>query len=164
MRAGCFMLGAVSFQPHLADRFVCTREYKELRVSDMHHQETATSKLRSRGLILDHASFACHQRIPPHAHENAMFCMALRGVCAETYVKKVRVYGPSVLSFLPANQMHSLEFHNTGMNSFSIEIAPLFAKSVLEYSLNLNNSVYCQGGLLTLLYKRAYSQSIRMDE
>lgn len=143
---------------------VCSKEYRELRVSDMHHHETAKSNLRSRGLIFDHASFASHQKVPNHAHENAMFCLALRGVCTEVYGKKVRVYKPSAWSFLPANQVHSLEFQNSGMNSFSIEIAPLFAQRVLEYSLNLDNSVHCQGGLLTLLYKRVYSEFIRMDD
>ncbi len=90
--------------------------------------------------------------------------MALRGVCTETYGRKVRVYEPSVLSFLPAGDVHSLEFHNTGMHSFSIEIALPLAKRVQEYSLNLNTSVHCQGGSLALLYKKAYSEFVRMDD
>ena len=129
---------------------------------DLH--DTATSKLRMRGLECAILSFAPQQRVANHSHENAMFCMALRGVCTEFYGNKVRKYEPSVLSFLPANQTHSLAFHDTGMRSFSIEIAPGFAKGVHEYSLNLDTSVHCQEGLLTLLYKRAYSEFVQMDD
>ena len=50
------------------------------------------------------------------------------------------------------------------MHSFSIEIAPTLVHRVREYSLRLDDSVHCQGGLLTLLYKRAYSEFVRMDD
>lgn len=90
--------------------------------------------------------------------------MALRGVCSEIYNKNLRVYKPSVLSFLPANQIHSLAFHDTGMHSFSIEITPAFAKGVLDYLPNIDTSIHCEKGPLTLLYKRAYSEFVRMDD
>ncbi len=130
----------------------------------MRYQETATSKLQLRGLTLAIASYEIHQKVPNHSHENAFLCMALRGVCTEIYGRKVRVFKPSVLSFLPAGNVHSLEFHNTGMHSFSIEIAPLLAQRAREYSLNLDTSIHCQGGLLTLLYKKAYAEFVRMDD
>ena len=130
----------------------------------MHYHETAASKLRLRGFTLAIASFETHQKVPNHSHENAFLCMALRGVCTETYGRKVRVFEPSVLSFLPAGNVHSLEFHNTGMHSFSIEIAPSLTQRVREYSLNLDTSVHCRGGLLTRLYKKAYSEFVRMDD
>ena len=130
----------------------------------MHHHETAASKLRLSGLTLALASFETHQKVSNHSHENAFFCMALRGVCTETYGRKVRVFEPSVLSFLPAGNVHSLEFHNTGMHSLSIEISPLLAQRVRDYSLNLDTSIHCRGGLLTQLYKKTYAEFVRMDD
>jgi AraC family transcriptional regulator len=130
----------------------------------MQYHETATSKLRLRGLTLAIASYEMRQKVPNHSHENAFLCMALRGVCTEIYGRKVRVFEPSVLSFLPAGNMHSLEFHNTGMHSFSIEIAPLLAQRVGEYSLSLDTSIHCHGGLLTQLYKKTYAEFVRMDD
>jgi AraC family transcriptional regulator len=130
----------------------------------MHYPETAASKLRLRGMTLSIASYETHQKVQNHSHENAFFCMALRGVCTENYGRKVRVFEPSTLSFLPAGNVHSLEFHNTGMHSFGIEIAPLLAQRVREYSLNLDTSIHCQEGLLALLYKKTYTEFVRMDD
>ncbi len=130
----------------------------------MHDQESAASKLRLRGMTLVVASFDTHQKVSNHSHENAFFCMALRGVCSETYGRKVRVFEPSTLSFLPAGNVHSLEFQNTGMHSFSIEIAPLLVQRVREYSPNLDASIHCQGGSLSLLYKKTYAEFLRMDD
>ena len=118
----------------------------------------------SRGLVLETNRFESRQKLPNHAHENALFCLALRGGCNETYGRKRRVYEPSVLSFLPANQEHSLELYDAGMHTFSIEITPLFIKALLEYSLNLGDSFHCRGGVLALLHKKVYSEFIRLDD
>lgn len=130
----------------------------------MRFHENAASKLQTLGITLAVASFETRQKVPNHSHENAFLCMALRGVCTENYGRKVRVFEPSALSFLPAGDVHSLEFHDTGMHSFSIEIASPLAQRVRDYSLNLDRSIHCREGLLTQLYKKTYAEFVRMDD
>lgn len=129
-----------------------------------HSHQTSLPKLQTRELTFDVASFAPNQKVATHSHENAFFCMALQGVCTESYGRKIRVYKPSVLSFLPAGETHSLEFYKTGMRSFSIEIKPPLVARMLECSLKSDDSVHCQGGQLTLLFKKVYSEFFQIDD
>jgi AraC family transcriptional regulator len=126
-------------------------------------QESGSHGFRVRGLILDIASYAPYQKVPKHAHENAFFCMALRGVCTEVYGRRVRRFEPSVMSFLPADHSHSLNFYKPGMSSFSIEIEPVLMNLVREYSLKVDDSLHFETGQLTLLLKRAYSEFRQRD-
>lgn len=128
------------------------------------HRQTSLPKLQTSEFILDTALFAPFQKVASHSHENAFFCMALRGACAESYGRKIRIYEPSVLSFLPAGQTHSLEFCQQGMRSFSIEIKQPLIKRMREYSSPIEESVYCRTGRLTQLFNRVYSEFCRADD
>jgi len=128
------------------------------------YYQTSLPKLQTHELTLDIASFAPNQKVAKHSHENAFFCMALQGVCAENYKRKVRVYEPSALSFLPAGETHSLEFYKAGMRSFSIEIKPPLIERIRECSMNIDDSIHCRRGQLTLLFKKAYSEFCQMDD
>jgi len=128
------------------------------------YYQTSLPKLQTHELTLDIASFAPNQKVAKHSHENAFFCMALQGVCAENYRREVRVYEPSALSFLPAGETHSLEFYKAGMRSFSIEIKPPLIERIRECSMSIDDSIHCRRGRLTLLFKKAYSEFCQMDD
>jgi AraC family transcriptional regulator len=123
----------------------------------------ALPKLRLRGLTLDIASYAPFQKVPPHSHENAFFCMALSGFCTEAYRGRERTYQPSMLSFLPADERHSLKFYQTGLDSLGIEVETPFIERLRECSLNVDGSIHCHGGQLALLCKKVYSEFRQLD-
>jgi AraC family transcriptional regulator len=128
------------------------------------YHQAPLSKLQTRELSLEIVSYAPYQKIPNHAHETAFFCMALEGFCSEIYKSKTRTYEPSFMSFLPAGVTHSLKFYENGVRSFGIEIKLPLLERMRECSLNFNESVHCQGGQLTLLYKKAYNEFCQMDD
>lgn len=121
-------------------------------------------EMKTRELTLDLASYAPYQKVPKHSHESAFFCLALQGVCTENYGRKVRTYEPSSLSFLPAGEMHSLEFYKKGMRSFGIEIKLPLMEKFREYSLSLDESIHCRGGQLSLLFKKVYNEFCERDD
>jgi AraC family transcriptional regulator len=116
-----------------------------------------------KGMTLALASFEAGQNIPEHSHENPFFCLALHGVCAETYRGKLRAFRPSTLSFLPADHNHSLKFFDSGMQSFSIEVNSALAGEAEQYSLDLNRTTHCSGGKLVHLYYRTYAEFVHRD-
>lgn len=136
-------------------------------VKDMKHSRrygNALPELETRELSLQIASYAPFQKVPNHAHETAFFCMALEGFCTEFYLGKTRTYEPWFMSFLPAGQTHSLKFYETGIRSFSIEIKSPLLERMRECSLDAGESVHCQSGQLTQLYKKIYNEFCQMDD
>ncbi|MDT4897619.1 MAG: AraC family transcriptional regulator [Acidobacteriota bacterium] len=99
-----------------------------------------------------------------HAHDQANFCIAIEGGCTEIYGRKIREYRPFTLNFLPPHQTHSLKSLSVGMRAFSIEIAPQWLERMREYSLNVENSVHCSGGILIQLLMRLYHEFKNLDE
>lgn len=102
--------------------------------------------------------------VPKHAHEQAIFCMSMEGGCAEIYGSKLREYTPFSLSFLPAHQTHSLKASNIGMRAFSLNIPPYYLERMREYSLNIDDSVYCSRSILTQVLLRLYQEFQNTDD
>lgn len=129
----------------------------------MEFSENASPILNRQSLVLNLASFHPFEKVTNHSHENTFFCMALRGICSESYGRKERIYEPSVLSYLPAGHLHSLKFYESGMRSFSIEIKSPLVERMRECSVNINDSFYCRGGQLTSLFKKTYNEFCQTD-
>lgn len=108
--------------------------------------------------------YAANTKVPKHSHEQAVFCIALKGTCAEVYGSELREYQPLTVQFLPPNETHSLDFSSAEMRAFSIEIAPQWLDRTREYSLLLDNSVHSRGGLLSRLFMNLYKEFRQMDE
>jgi AraC family transcriptional regulator len=115
------------------------------------------------GLRLVEGVYSEKTRVPRHSHRQAVFCIALNGVCNEAYASKLRRYEAFTVEFLPPNQCHSLAFPGAEMRAFSIDIANCWLESAREYSLRLENSVHVQGGLLSGLFMKLYSEFLQMD-
>src|SRR6266513_1974639 len=79
--------------------------------------------------------------VPRHSHEQAVFCIALKGRCTEMYGREVREYQPFTVQFLPPNETHSLEISSAEVRAFSVEVAPQWLNRTREYSLFLDDSV-----------------------
>jgi AraC family transcriptional regulator len=102
-------------------------------------------------------------KVPRHAHEQAVFCIALNGLCNEAYASKLREYKPFTVEFLPSNQCHSLTFPGAETRAFSVDVASSWLERAREYSLKLEDSVHCHGGLLSGLFMKLYREFRQMD-
>src|SRR5438309_11930908 len=103
------------------------------------------------GLRLVDGVYSAKTKVPRHSHQQAVLCIALKGACSEVYAGKIREYEAFTVEFLPSNQYHSLAFPGTETRAFSIDIATYWLDLSREYSLSLENSVHCHGGLLSEL-------------
>ena len=115
------------------------------------------------GLRLVEGVYSGKTKVPRHSHQQAVFCIALNGVCNEAYASKLREYEAFTLEFLPPNQCHSLAFPGAEMRAFSIDIASSWLERAREYSLKLEDSVHCHGGLLSGLFMKLYREFRQMD-
>jgi len=102
-------------------------------------------------------------RLAKHSHEEAVLCIALKGVCRELFSGQVREYEPLTVQFLPSNQCHSLDFP-TDVRAFSVDVPTPWLKRAREYSLSLDTSVHRRGGLLSSLMIRLYKEFLQIDD
>src|ERR1700752_3322333 len=96
------------------------------------------------GLHLVDGVYSAKTSVPSHSHEQGVFCMALNGTCREVYAGKVREYQALTVEFLPSNKNHALDFPHADTRAFSIDVAADWLERAREYSLRLENSVFCQ--------------------
>ena len=116
------------------------------------------------GFSLLEAVYAPRLKVPKHSHQQANFCIALQGSCTERFGKQDREYKPFTLDFLPPDCPHSLNFHAVELRYFSMDVAPEWLERAREYSLSVDRSVHCRGGLLGELFMRAYKEFTWADE
>jgi AraC family transcriptional regulator len=115
------------------------------------------------GLRLVDGVYSAGARVPNHAHEQAVFCVALKGACNESYAGNVRSYEGFTIEFLPSNHCHALDFPFVDTRAFSIDIAPFWLERAREYSLNLDHCIYTHGGLLSGLLMKVYREFLEQD-
>ena len=115
------------------------------------------------GLRLVDGVYAVSTKVPSQAHEQAVFCIALKGLCKEVYAGKIRNYEGLTAEYLPPNQCHSLEFPFADTRAFSIDVAPSWLERAREYSLRIDHSVHVRGGPLSALMMRIYREFLETD-
>ena len=126
-----------------------------------------SSVIRTRdvsGFLMMEGLYSANTKVPRHSHEQAVFCIALKGSCAEVYGNEVREYQPLTVQFLPPNKSHSLDISSAEVRAFSVEVAPQWLDRTREYSLSLGNSVHSRGGLLSRLFMNLYKEFRQTDE
>lgn len=121
----------------------------ELRFSQSHFHERAgiIAQREVHGFSLIEAYYPPKLRISTHSHEKANLCIALHGTCSELYGRKPREYKPLSLDFLPADHAHSLTFGRDSLRCFTVNVAPQVMNALRDYSLILEESLHCHGGL-----------------
>lgn len=136
----------------------------ELRLTETHFQGRILKTWQVSGLSLVEAVYEPKLEVPRHEHQQANFCIALRGSCTERFGEKTREYKPFTLDFLPPGCPHSLNFQAVELRYFSMNIAPQWLERAREYSLLVDRSIHCHGGLLGELFMRVYKEFTWMDE
>src|SRR5438034_11773644 len=82
---------------------------------------------------------------------------------SEAFAGKLREYKPFTVEFLPSNQCHSLAFPGAETRAFSVDISSSWLARARQYSLKLEDSVHCQGGLSSGLFMKFYREFRQMD-
>jgi len=116
------------------------------------------------GFQMMEALYYANTKVSTHSHEQAVFCLALKGRCTEVYGSEVREYQPLTVQFLPPNETHSLEISSLEVRAFSVEVAPHWFDRTREYSLFLDKSVHSRGGLLSRLFVALHKEFRQMDD
>lgn len=115
------------------------------------------------GLRLVDGIYSVKTKVPIHSHQEAVFCVALTGMCREVFAGKVRRYEASTVEFLPPEQCHSLDFPFADTRTFSIDISPYWLDQARQFSLTLDKSVHCHGGLLNARMMKIYREFRHLD-
>jgi AraC family transcriptional regulator len=106
-----------------------------------------TSRSRAfRGISLTSLIYPGTEKHEKHSHEQALFCLSLRGVYSEQYGTRNITYLPGSIVFHPADEEHATEVNEIGSQVFVIEIGPEWIQRLEEYSctpssvIDLNHS------------------------
>ncbi|HKP38725.1 MAG TPA: AraC family transcriptional regulator [Pyrinomonadaceae bacterium] len=116
------------------------------------------------GLRLIDGRYSAKTKVPLHSHDRAVFCVALTGICTEVFAGKVRSYEASTVEFLPPEQCHAIDFPFVDTRTFSIDISSPWLDQAREFSLKVNESVHCHGGLLAGLMMKVFSEFYQVDD
>lgn len=116
------------------------------------------------GLYLMDGIYRAKTTVPQHSHDHAIFCIALKGACRELFAGGVRHYETLTVQFLPSYQSHALDFPFTDTRAFSIDVNQHWLERASEYSLKLDNSIHCHGGLLAGLMMKLYREFRQADD
>jgi len=116
------------------------------------------------GLCLIDGIYLANTKVPSHSHETAVFCIALDGACRELFAGQVRHYEPLTVQFLPSYQCHTLDFPFTDTRAFSVDVSRHWLERAREYSLKLDHSIHCHGGLLAGLMMKLYREFRQKDD
>lgn len=115
------------------------------------------------GLRLTDGIYFANTRVPKHSHDYAAFCIALKGACRELFAGRVRHYEALTVQYLPSYQCHTLDFSLTDTRAFSIDVDRKWLERAQDYSLKIENSIHCHGGLLAGLMMKLYREFRELD-
>jgi AraC family transcriptional regulator len=80
-------------------------------------------KQEAGALVFTETHYGSGVEIEPHQHEDAYFCLIVKGSFDEAFEGRRRTCYPSLLAFHPAGERHSQHIGSAGVVSFNIELA-----------------------------------------
>lgn len=121
------------------------------------------SKDSVAGLTLTETVYQSNLKLPPHAHEQAYFCLVLTGSYTESYGRQARTCKTATLIFHPADEPHADHFHSDS-RCFNIQMDDAWIERMKPHSLSLNEPQDFHGGILPHLAMRLYDEFRQVDE
>jgi AraC family transcriptional regulator len=115
------------------------------------------------GLQLSEGVYTSRTKVPAHSHHQAIFCVALSGLCNEVYAGATRSYEAFTVEFLPPDHYHSLDFPFADLRAFGVEVPAHWLERAREYSLRIDDSVHSHRGVLSSLMMKLYVEFARRD-
>ena len=115
------------------------------------------------GLTLTETSYESNLKLPRHSHEQAYFCLVLKGAYTESFRKQTRTCKKATMIFHPADESHADHFH-TESRCFNIQISDRWMDRVRQHPLSLHEPRDFAGGMVPCLAMRLYVEFRRADE
>ena len=134
------------------------RRFMSVPLSDSAQFYRALKTREVAGFVMSENLYSPETKVPKHSHEQANFCMALKGACNEVYRNAIREYHPFTLDFFPAGATHSLEIRRAELRCFYFDVPTEWLERMRELSLFADESVHCQGGPLAELFLKLYRE------
>ncbi len=121
------------------------------------------SKDSVAGLTLTETVYNSNLKLPQHSHEQAYFCLVLKGMYTESYGRQARTCKTATLIFHPADEPHADHFHSDS-RCFNIQMNEEWIERMREHPIVLHEPKDFQGGLLPHLAMRLYDEFRKADE
>ena len=115
------------------------------------------------GLTLTETVYGSNLKLPPHSHEQAYFCLVLKGAYTESYGRQTRTCKTATLIFHPADESHADHFHAES-RCFNIQMNDVWMQRARQYPPSLHEPRDFQAGLVPRLAMRLYGEFRRADE
>lgn len=124
------------------------------------------SSLHVSGLTLSESVYPAGMCMPRHQHEPAYFCLVIKGGYRETLGLRssVREAGPMALFYHPQGESHAVEFFNTSVQIFRIEMRNQWRNLIEEECRVPDEPVAFQGGSMSTLALRLYREYRQRDQ
>lgn len=105
------------------------------------------------GLVLTETAFPPRLVIPAHTHENAFFCLVVRGVSTSMVEKRTRRCDASILTFHPPREPHSNTWDDDGA-CLTLELEASRHADLIERSVRLDQSAeFVETGTVALAFR-----------
>src|SRR4051812_29935226 len=115
------------------------------------------------GFIMSEVAYDSGSSLTEHAHENAHFCLVVRGTYTETHGRQEIACRPSTVTFRPAGEAHEDRFDQDEVEVVTLEIPPSWTERLGAESISLAHSLTFNGGSVPWLADRLVSEFRRMD-
>jgi AraC family transcriptional regulator len=133
-----------------------------LKLPEGHFYGRIAKSIKLNGLILTEAVYSPGFTTPKHSHEQAYFCLVLKGSSSQAYAAKNRILKPFSTYFYPPGEVHSESYDNAG-HEFIIQMASTWISRLREHAPIPDHSVDFQGSLPAWLAMRLYHEFRQMD-
>jgi AraC family transcriptional regulator len=121
------------------------------------------SKDSVAGLTLTETVYNSNLKLPQHSHEQAYFCLVLKGTYTESYGRQARTCKTATLIFHPADEPHADHFHSDS-RCFNIQMDEGWIERLRQHPIALQEPKDFQTGLLPRLAMRLYDEFRKADE
>ena len=126
-------------------------------------EERVLRTFDASGFVLTEKLFPARSRLGEHAHDDARFCFVVAGRYTEAIARQAIDCAPSTLTFCPAGEGHSNEFHDEPARVLTVEIAPRWMERVAQESIAVPHALSFQNGLAPALARRLAHEFRQMD-
>jgi len=113
-------------------------------------------------LVFREVRYADNYTMPLHAHEEASFVLCLQGTIQEGRQQQIFHISPSMLTFLPAEEPHTNQFHGA-VKTFEIALPLQWLERVRQVTPLMEKPLLNQNGLSVRLAMRLYQEFQRRD-
>jgi AraC family transcriptional regulator len=116
------------------------------------------------GLRLTDTAYPSGLRMPHHSHEPAYFSLVIEGAYDERIGSNRRECLPSSLLFHPQGETHAVEFHDSSVRIFRLEVKPAWLDRARDYGVRADSPVQFNSGWVCCLAIRLYREFLDGDE